>query len=80
MPGVPGRGTHNFCLSVSRCVLIGTPSGNTHLIVDVTPPLRILSLCSVKGTILAKGYSRSLSVLRMSIGRGSRKKLRPAGA
>lgn len=46
---------------------------------EATPPLRIVSLCSVKTTSLAKGYSTSSVSLKISAGRGVTKKDRPVG-
>jgi hypothetical protein len=51
----------------------------SHLIVEATPPLRIVSLCSVKDTILLRGYSNGeLRSIELE-GTGVKKKSRPAG-
>lgn len=53
----------------------------TYFKVDATPPLLIRSGCSTKGTSCDNGYSISPFsglVVRGSIGRGERKKIRPA--
>lgn len=50
-----------------------------HLIVDATPPRRMMSLCSVNARSFAKGYSSSESSPYGSDGRGVRKNSRPAG-
>jgi len=44
--------------------------------VEATPPLRIVSLCSVNGTSFARGYSLGC---RTSEDRGVKKKVRPVG-
>src|ERR1700733_12264549 len=53
---------------------------DAHLMVEVTPPRRMTSLCSVKGTIFARGYSRALAGSRKLVGLAWKKKLRPPGA
>jgi hypothetical protein len=47
--------------------------------VETTPPLRIVSLCSVNVTSFARGYSRSSFGRNTLAGRGVKKKLRPVG-
>src|ERR1700685_4599477 len=48
--------------------------------VEATPPLRMVSLCSVNATSFARGYSRS-SFGRVALAdRGVKKKERPVGA
>lgn len=39
-----------------------------HLMVEAAPPRRIASLCSVKGTILVRGYSRATVGSRRLVG------------
>jgi len=49
-------------------------------LVEATPPLRMVSLCSVNATSFARGYSRS-SFGRVALtDRGVKKKERPVGA
>ena len=59
-------------------------SGKPYLIVDATPPLRIVSGCSVKTTISDRGYSSSTVELSLiasgSTGRGVRKNDLPVEA
>ena len=48
-----------------------------HLMVEPTPPLLILSLCSVNKINFANGYSRGDSSLSGFEGNGVKKKFRP---
>ena len=50
---------------------------HTHLRVEPTPPLLILSLCSVNTTNFASGYSRGESFCSSFEGYGVKKKFRP---
>jgi len=47
--------------------------------VEATPPRRMVSLCSVNVTSLARGYSLVLLDFSGSVGRGVTKNVRPAG-
>jgi hypothetical protein len=47
--------------------------------VEATPPLRIVSLCSVNITSFTRGYSRSPFGRNILAGRGVKKKVRPVG-
>jgi hypothetical protein len=70
-------------IPVAKCVRVYTKRKkgvNAHLMVEATPPRRMVSLCSVKGTILARGYSSALVESRKLVGLGWKKKVRPAGA
>lgn len=55
----------------------GGNSPHTHLIVESTPPLLILSLCSVNTMTFANGYSRGESCCNGFEGNGVKKKFRP---
>lgn len=79
-------------LNIARCdgawnaqfLCVGQPIASegkeyTDLIVDTTPPRRIVSLCSVNTVIFASGYSRGPSEPSGLAGRGVTKNRRPGG-
>ena len=65
-----------FCENLSR---IKRFEFDTHFNIDATPPLLIVSLCSVKTCTFVNGYSKLSSGLRGFVGRGVRKYILPAG-
>lgn len=75
----PGMWNVQFLLQY-RCRQEDGTGNDAHLIVEATPRRRMVSLCSMKGMILARGYSVVLVGSRKLVGRDWRKKVRPAGA
>jgi hypothetical protein len=66
--GVSGEGGKDQC-----CFTQGRRNGKTHLMVEATPPRRIVEGCSVKEMILDRGGSTVASGV-------ARRKARPAGS
>jgi len=61
-----------------KAMIVPEKEPPTHLMVEPTPPLRILSLCSVNKINFASGYSRGEFGCSGFEGNGVEKKFRPA--
>lgn len=75
--GGPAHGKRNFCVEISTAE--NKPRYHTNFNVDVTPPLLMVSLCSVNTKSFERGYSLPPVGCSGSDGVGVKKNMRPDG-
>ena len=79
MPGELVYEKRSFCYQDVRHIRCRNGKKMAYFNVEATPPRRMMSVCSVNATSLARGYSLVLLGFNGSVGLGVTKKVRPAG-